>query len=234
MNTKTMDLKQLEVEHNNNNNNNNNNNTIVNNSIYEELIEVDYYTEQIPLPTTQYFKHQAKENAKNNDEDEDAVSIFIAAYNEQGSELKRTLQSINKSSGLTPQHIVGNNILVVFDGVERMAQSMKNYVEEILNDAIDFQAIILDFEQQTEQNTLIITKKSILNNNNDYNSKHKNDNSNNESESTLSSEDDSSMNNSSCERDVVTITFLIKRQNKGKANSHEWYLKSFVQNHTYR
>ncbi len=58
------------------------------------------------------------------------IATVIACYNEEENELQRTLKDLHHQ-----KHCPNHQILLVFDGIEKMSKSMKNYVTRLFPDS---------------------------------------------------------------------------------------------------
>lgn len=150
-----------------------------------------------PEPNVQHFFEKPVEDT--------IVGVVVPIYNEQATDLRKTLLSIDMQVGyMRSQRIeITPHIMLVQDGVSKASQSMKKYLRNMFN--LDENQWKREFESEDNSAPYQTFILQILQNSNvsyvNVNAGYKTNNPVN-----------------------MLITLIVKKDNRKKHNSHEWFL----------
>jgi len=166
-------------------------------------------SEIMPTDGSTYFRAIASKYGDNNGEEEmglgcaksafeaRVISVCIPCFTEESSSLERTLKSLQSQE--LPSGVVCE-ILIVMDGIEKMSQSMRAYVDSL------FGLSLYDDEQPLNQNNNIFQQLP-------------------EAETiVVESFNNKSHNQDKHEDGRGGMSLILKRNNRRKVNSHMWWL----------
>eukprot|EP01114_Cavostelium_apophysatum_P023119 TRINITY_DN860_c0_g1_i1.p1 TRINITY_DN860_c0_g1~~TRINITY_DN860_c0_g1_i1.p1 ORF type:complete len:978 (-),score=270.57 TRINITY_DN860_c0_g1_i1:159-3092(-) len=160
-----------------------------------------------PQPGYNYFQFAFPPNKR-------AVGVVIPFFNEEERELRRSLESLETQSKIVwKQKNLSMHVLLIMDGWSKASESMREYVKFMFppsNDKLPWWSALEDKSQDSEVETLFVQRIKPY-------GKRKS------RQCAALSEVPLTPGDTGLKPRKLHITLIVKRDNRRKHNSHEWF-----------